>query len=139
MKVRSGGKSVQELADDWFFETTIRLHRAGEGAPYTGLKPAGLDEGPVVPLAEKAIDTGDAAEVIGFITEAVREDLMHRFNEVRAKKTYDPDNVAAGRAYVAAFINFVVYAHHLYMSITGSVGHGEHGGKGEQGAAGHHH
>src|SRR5512136_2790542 len=57
MKVRKAGKDAQDLADDWFFETAIRLHRAGEGAPYTGMKPAGLEEGPVVPQAEKAIET----------------------------------------------------------------------------------
>jgi hypothetical protein len=47
--VRKQGKEAAELADYWFFETTVRLHREGEGAPYTGLKPAGLDWGPVVP------------------------------------------------------------------------------------------
>jgi hypothetical protein len=132
MKVRKTGKPAQDLADDWFFETAIRLHRAGEGAPYTGMKPAGLDEGPVVPRAERAIETGDAKEAIGFVTKAVEEDLQCRFNEVMAKKKYDANDVAAGRAYVAAFINFVVYSHHLYMTIAGSGGHGKERG------AGHH-
>lgn len=135
LKVRKTGRPAQDLADDWFFETAIRLHRAGEGAPYTGLKPAGLSEGPVVPRAEKAIETGDAKEAIGFITRALEEDLSHRFNEVMARKQYDVNDVAAGRAYVATFINFVVYAHHLYMSIAGGGGHGEPAAKG----SGHHH
>jgi len=58
LRARKTGKDAQDVADDWFFETAIRLHRAGEGAPYTGMKPAGLSEGPVVPRAEKAIETG---------------------------------------------------------------------------------
>lgn len=41
----------------------VRLHRAGEGAPCTGLKPAGLDVGPVIPLAERAIASDDADEL----------------------------------------------------------------------------
>ena len=45
------------MADLYFFETVVRVHRAGEGAAYNGLKPAGLDEGPVIPIAEKAIET----------------------------------------------------------------------------------
>jgi len=130
MQVRTAGKQACELADDWFFETAIRLHRAGEGAPYTGLKPAGLDEGPVVPRAEEAIETGDAGRVLEFVLDTVREDLQHRFHEVRAKKNYDPDDVAAGRAYVQAFIGFVVYAHHLYQYVKGGGGHNEGGGAG---------
>lgn len=132
MKVRKLGEGAKDLADDWFFETAIRLHRAGEGAPYTGLKPAGLDEGSVVPRAEKAIETGDAGEVIGFVLDAAREDLQHRFHAVIEKKHYDPDDVAAGRAYVQAFINFVVYTHHLYQSVKG-------GGEHEGGGGGHSH
>jgi Family of unknown function (DUF6448) len=40
---------TREVADRLFFETVVRVHRAGEGAPYTGLKPAGLSFGPVIP------------------------------------------------------------------------------------------
>jgi len=59
LRARKAGKDAKDVADDWFFENTIRLHRAGEGAPYTGMKPAGLSEGPVVLRTEKAIETGD--------------------------------------------------------------------------------
>jgi hypothetical protein len=46
-------------------ETTVRLHGRGENAPYTGLNPAGLDEGgPIIPLAERALETGNAEELI---------------------------------------------------------------------------
>jgi hypothetical protein len=47
-----------------FFETAVRLHRAGDEAPYTGLKPAGPDWDPFVPRAEKAIETNDATDTI---------------------------------------------------------------------------
>ncbi|MFA6673354.1 MAG: DUF6448 family protein [Methanoculleus sp.] len=132
MKVRKLGEGAKDLADDWFFETAIRLHRAGEGAPYTGLKPAGLDEGPVVPRAEKAIETGDAGEVIRFVLDVAREDLQRRFHAVIEKKHYDPDDVVAGRAYVQAFIDFVVYTHHLYRYVKGGEKH-------EGGGGGHSH
>jgi len=132
VRVRKIRKEAQDLADDWFFETVVRLHRAGEGAPYTGLKPAGLDEGPVVPRAEKAIAKGNPEEVISFILHVVEEDLQQRFKTVMEKARYDVNNVAAGRAYVKAYIGFVVHAHHLYAGMVGGGGHGE--GKG-----GHHH
>ena len=53
--VRKLGPEARELADTFFFETVVRVHRAGEGAPYTGLKAAGQDLGPAVPVADRAI------------------------------------------------------------------------------------
>lgn len=126
LKARKTGKNARDLADDWFFETAIRLHRAGEGASFTGMKPAGLDEGPVVPKAEKAIKTGDSDEVIHFIVHAVEEDLRNRFEHAMRTKKYDVNDVEAGRAFIQAYINFVVYSHHLYMSIMGGGDRGEH-------------
>jgi hypothetical protein len=135
LRARTAGGEAREVADDWFFENAIRLHRAGEGAPYTGMKPAGLSEGPVVPGAERAIETGDPGETIGFILRTVEDDLARRFHRVMETKTYDVDDVAAGREFIEAFIGWVVYAHHLYVSVAGAAGHGEHG---ETSGCGHH-
>jgi hypothetical protein len=132
LRARKSGKDAQEAADDWFFETAIRLHRAGEGAPYTGLKPAGQDEGPVVPKAERAIETGDPEQVIRFITKTVEDDLKNRFHHVLLTRNYDVDDVAAGRTYVKAFIGFVVHSHHLYQYVT------EGGAYGQKGSGNHH-
>jgi len=135
LRARKAGKDAQDVADDWFFETAIRLHRVGEGAPYTGMKPAGLSEGPIVPRAEKAIETGDPKETIDFILKTVEEDLKHRFYNVMAKKKYDVNDVAAGREFIRAFIGWVVYTHHLYMNVKGGKGHGED----QTGEGGSHH
>jgi hypothetical protein len=89
------------------------------------MKPAGLSEGPVVPRAEKAIETEDPKESIGFILKTVEDDLTHRFHHVMAKKRYDVNDVAAGREYVAAFIGWVVYSHHLWLSVTTAAEHSE--------------
>lgn len=136
-KARKAGRDAQEVADDWFFENTIRLHRAGEGAAYTGMKPAGLSEGPVVPKAEKAIETGNSQETIDFILGTVEDDLTLRFHHVMDKKNYDVDDVAAGREFIEGFIGWVVYSHHLYEYVKGGGGHGEKHGK-ECGCGGHH-
>lgn len=136
LRARKAGKDAQEVADDWFFENTVRLHRAGEGEAYTGIKPAGLSEGPVVPIAERAIETGDPKEPMDFILKTVEDDLTHRFRHVMEKKTYDVDDVAAGREFIEAYIGWVVYSHHLYMYVTGGDGHGEH--HAEKGTCGHH-
>lgn len=122
------GKRAEELADYWFFETVVRLHRAGEGAPYTGLKPAGLDWGPVVPKAEKAIEKGNAQEAIDFVLHTVKEELEERFHRAMSKKDYDENDVKAAREYVQAVLGFVLYSHSLYAFVKGGGAHGEEGG-----------
>jgi hypothetical protein len=124
LAIRTLGVDAQELADRWFFETAVRLHRAGEGEPYTGLKPAGLDEGPVIPRAETAIEEDNTAALIAFLTGAVEEEIGKRFARVRAERTYDPHDVAAARKYVHATLDLMVYANKLHGFIR-------HGGGGE--------
>jgi hypothetical protein len=66
LAIRRLGPQAQELADRYFFETLVRIHRAGEGAPYTGLKPAGRDLGPAIPAADKAVETGSLERWQGY-------------------------------------------------------------------------
>jgi len=129
LQARKQGKEAAEIAEYWLCETAVRMQREGEGAAYTGLKPAGLDWGPVVPRAEKAIEKGNAEEVINFIALAVQEELEERFKRVMSKKEYDVNNVDAAREYVQAELGFVLFSHHLYTTITGGGEHGEEGKK----------
>ncbi len=118
LHVRALGGEAAALADYWFFETAVRLHRAGEGAPYMGLKPAGLDWGPVVPRAERAIDDGNPTDVIGFLTNALDMKLRALFEQARSHKDYEVNDVEAARAYVSAALRFVLYSHHLWKYIV---------------------
>src|SRR5512138_1337139 len=59
--VRAKGPEARELADQYFLETLIRLHRAGEGAPYSGIKDEPV--APIVALADKALADGSADEM----------------------------------------------------------------------------
>ncbi len=123
------GPSARTVADTWFLETLVRVHRAGEGAPYTGLKPAGLDLGPAVPAADEAIDKGSPQEVEKLLAEAVREGLherLHRLNERRKPG----DDVAAGRAWVEAYVPYVHYVEGVYRAAAGKgTAHGEPAGE----------
>ncbi|MDD1720763.1 MAG: DUF6448 family protein [Euryarchaeota archaeon] len=125
LRVRKTGAEAQVVADEWFFENVVRLHRAGEGAPFTGLKRAGLDWGPVVPRAEKAIETNDATDAIGFVMQAIENDLQQRFKRAISTKNYGVNDVRAGREFVEAYINFVVYSHHLYAQMMRGQSAGE--------------
>ena len=82
LRVRELSDDAREVADRLFFETAVRVHRAGEGAPYTGLKPAGLSFGPVIPLAESAVETGSAEPVMDFLSHELERQLRLRLDEV---------------------------------------------------------
>ena len=123
--LRAGGDGMGELADRWFYETVVRVHRAGEGAPYTGLKPAGLDPGPVLPLAEQAVATGDVQPVYELLAAELRHQLERRLGRVGELAAAKDRSVADARAWVEAMLGFEVYAHHTYTALQ-SGPHGEH-------------
>jgi hypothetical protein len=112
----------REVADRYFFETVVRLHRAGEGAPFTGLKPSGLDVGPIIPIAEKAIQSENSTALEEVLVAAVREQLAERFHHLhhlRAGADRGPDGA---RSYVQAMLGLQVWAHGLYQA-TRAKGH----------------
>ena len=121
--VRKLGAQAKELADTHFFETLVRIHRAGEGAPYTGLKPAGRDLGPAIPAADKAIEDGSLGRVAEVLTKAMHEGLHRRYEAAAARKRFDPNDVRAGREYVEAYVPYIHYVEGLWLAATGS-GHG---------------
>lgn len=126
VKARVLGGEAADVADRWFFETAVRIHRAGEGAPYTGLKPAGIDVGPVIPLAERAIATGSPEPVARYLTEVLHDQLKHRLEEVNTLAATKDRSVPEARAWVEAMLGFQVYTHHLLQALRATA-HGEHG------------
>jgi hypothetical protein len=120
--VRKLNSEARELADMYFFETVVRIHRAGEGAPYTGLKPAGQDLGPAIPAADKALEDGKLEPVAKLLTSATHERLHKRFEEARALKNCKKDDVQAGRAYVKAYVEYVHYVEGVYRAASGAAG-----------------
>lgn len=114
LEVRKLSSAARELADMHFFETLVRIHRAGEGAPYTGLKPAGRDLGPAIPAADRALENGSADPLLKLLNEAVKNGIQKHFEQLMAEKKFDPDNVEAGREFVKAYVEFVHYVERLY-------------------------
>ena len=122
---RMGGEA-KAVADLHFFETVVRVHRAGEGAPYTGLKPAGLDEGPIIPVADRAIETGSADDLVRALTDVVREEVAKRFADVMARKAHEHGPVSEAREYVEAMLGLVVYSQKLYLAAKAAPHEGVH-------------
>ena len=121
LEVRKLSAPARDLADLYFFETLVRVHRAGEGAPYTGLKPAGNDSGPAIPTADKAIEDGTLDPVAKLLTGEVLDGLHERFKEVIARKNFRKDDVQAGRTYVKAYVEFVHYVEGVHSAASGET------------------
>ncbi len=120
--VRGQSSEARELADLYFFETLVRVHRAGEGAPYTGLKPAGRDLGPAVPAADKAVVSGIISALLEMLLGSVRNGVEQRFREVTAaQKHHDNDDLNAGRRYVQAYVEFLHYTERIHQAAVGSA------------------
>jgi hypothetical protein len=114
LRVRRLGRDARELADKYFFETLVRLHRAGEGEPYTGLKPAGTNIVPIIRVLDKAIDSGSAVQLMSEIPPAAKADVEEQFKQVIGLKKYDINNVEAGRRYVKSYVTFIHHVEELY-------------------------
>lgn len=119
--VRKLNPDSKQLADMYFFETLVRVHRAGEGAPYTGLKPAGTEPEPGIAAADKAIETGSGEALVKSLSETIHHGIHEHFMEVMAKKNFKPDDIEAGREYVKAYVIFIHYVERLYQSAEGPV------------------
>ena len=111
--VRKAGGQAKELADMYFFETLVRIHRAGEGAGYTGLKSAG-NIAPPIAAADKSLETGKLQEVAQLISKRMEEGLHRNFEAMMKKQKYSPNDVAAGRAFASAYVEYTHYVERLY-------------------------
>jgi len=114
LAVRKLNPEAKELADMYFFENLVRIHRAGEGAPYTGLKPAGRDLGPAIPAGDKAIEDGKVEPLLRLLTYAIQGGFHEQFKKAMAKKNFNKDDVAAGREFIEAYVSYIHYVERLY-------------------------
>jgi hypothetical protein len=121
--VRKLGPEARVLADRHFFETLVRIHRAGEGALFTGLKPAGRDLGPAIPAADAALKDGSIENVVKLLADAVREGLHERFHAAFSRRGFAPGDVRAGGEFVAAYVAYVHYVERLWRDAK-SAAHG---------------
>ena len=123
LAVRTLGEQARDLADRYFFETVVRLHRAGEGVPYTGLKPAGRDLGPAIPAADRALERHSMDALVRLLTEAVQTGTTKLFREANAPAP--PGDLAAGRRHVEAYVRFVHYVEVVFEAASRDV-HGHY-------------
>lgn len=118
---RRQGKEAKELADMYFFETLVRIHRAGEGAPYTGLK-----EGPVEPIiaaSDRALESGASYSLVKLVNDAVAKGIHEHFEHANEAKKHVDESIEAGRKFVEAYVEFTHYVERLHLDAVGPSEH----------------
>ena len=110
MKVRVVSPEAETLADNYFFETLVRIHRSGEGVPYTGVKPSGTPIDEKILAADKAIALGNLSPLNDLVPKDKFPELKKRFDKVMSLKNFDVNNVQAGREYIEAYVQFFKFA-----------------------------
>ena len=120
MKVRELGPEARELSESYFFDTLVRIHRMGEGVPFTGVKPSGSVIDERILAADRSIALGNLTPLKGKVPSKQIPELKERFEKVIALKNFDVNDVKAGREYIEAYVQFFKYAegetedHHLH-------------------------
>lgn len=119
--VRTKGADAKELADRYFLETLVRLHRAGEGEPYTGIK----DEPPdaIVAMADKSLADGSADQMIKQINAHAAAAIEEKFKIVSEARKNKDTSVEAGREFVEAYVNYMHFVEGLHNAIMSTGGH----------------
>ncbi len=119
--VRAKGPEAKELADMYFLETLVRIHRAGEGAPYTGIRDEPVEA--IVAMADKALAEGSADEMIKSLNAHTAEAIREKFHKAQEAKKNKDKSVEAGREFVEAYITYMHYVEGIHAAIVSVPGH----------------
>lgn len=120
--VAKDAPAAKELADLWFLETFVRIHREGEGAPYTGLKPLGSMD-PFYMEADAALAQHSVDELAEHAGNAVANEIRERFAKANRLQESAEENTEAGRAFVEAYVEYMHFIEALHGLLSGEMGH----------------
>lgn len=122
LKVRKLDPDAKDLADMYFFETLVRIHRAGEGASFTGVKLAGNVD-PGTALADKSLDKGSIDELLLAFNNHMSKGIKERFGRTLELKKNENKSVEDGRKFVESYVDFIHYVEKIRLAIEGKGGH----------------
>lgn len=126
-QVRQKGPEARKVADMHFYETLVQIHRASEGAPYTGIKPAGGID-PAVAAADAALVDGNIDALIAEITSKIEHNIRERHQAARTAKATAGASTANGRAFVNNYVQYVHYVENVHNAVAAGAAHGAEGG-----------
>lgn len=122
LAVRSESEAAKNVADQYFFETLVRIHRATEGEGFTGLKPAGSVD-PAIAAADRALENGNVDQLADETAAAVREGIRQRFTDAYDKRQVAGQSVEQGREYVQAYVEFTHFVEGVAHLVSAGPSH----------------
>ena len=125
LAVRKLGEQAKAVADEYFFETVVRLHRVGEGAPYTGLTDEPTD--PAIAAADQALASGSLKQVNTLLNRTISQGLTEQYQAVVVAREHaaKEKTVEAERERVEAELAFEKYVFALSQAALGAAPHVE--------------
>ena len=120
--MKNGDKEIYEIVKKHFYETFVRLHREMEGAPFTGLKPAGTTAHITV-MSDKALESGDFASLLKALNNHVNSQLQEKFDKTEALYKVKDNSVKEGRAYVEAYVDYTHSLEAVHDILSSGAGH----------------
>ena len=124
MAIRNRGPQVREVADEYFLETSVRLHRVGEGASYTGIKEH-AEENPALEAAEESLGQGTPDAVITVLDNSIRAKVAERYQGVLDARAAEAANktIETSRERVEAELMFEKYVLDISIAIDAEAAH----------------
>lgn len=124
-QLKSGDKEVYTIVEKHFFETLVRLHRETEGAPYTGLKPAGTTK-PIIQMTDKALKDGNVDDFLVEFDSHIDKVVREKYQEVAELNKVKDNSKEQGRAFVEAYVDYTHTVEALYDILEHVGGHAGH-------------
>lgn len=119
VSLKNKDAEIYSIVEKHFFETLVRYHRETEGAPYTGLKPAGSTE-PIIQMADTSIASSNVNTLLNNLGNHIQKVITEKYEKVAALSTVKDHSVAEGRAYVAAYVDYT----HTLEALEKVMSHG---------------
>lgn len=117
------GGPAEALAEQYFMENAVRLHRLAEGMSYTGLKP--VQPAPeAIQVAERSLETGNLTPTNDRLVDAMNDKVSDLFEQARAARKHKDEDLAAGREWTDAYVRYVTYIEGLDSTIQAGATHG---------------
>ncbi|MBW6459843.1 MAG: hypothetical protein K0B08_04650 [Bacteroidales bacterium] len=117
--LKSSDQEIYTIVEKHFLETLVRLHRASEGEPYTGLKPAGSTE-PIIKMSDKALEDHNIDDLLRKLNDHLNSVIRDKYEKVIFLSKTKDETVEKGREYVEAYVDYT----HTLEAIHGIIENG---------------
>ena len=124
-QLKSGDKEVYAIVEKHFFETLVRLHRETEGAPYTGLKPAGTTK-QIIQMTDQALKEGNVEDFLVKLNSHINKGVREKYQKVSKLNKVKDSSTEQGREFVEAYVDYTHTVEALHDIIEHGGGHAGH-------------